>query len=101
VLLESFAVREGSGGAGATTGGDGVVRRVRFLAPMRASILSNRRAVPPRGLNGGEDGAPGINRVIRADGGEEVLAATAGVDMAAGDVFVIETPGGGGYGAKD
>ncbi|MBY8826145.1 hydantoinase B/oxoprolinase family protein [Sphingomonas colocasiae] len=101
VLLESFSVREGSGGGGAATGGDGVVRRVRFLAPMRASILSNRRAVPPRGLDGGEDGAPGINRVIRADGGEELLPATAGVDMAAGDVFVIETPGGGGYGAKD
>ncbi len=101
VLLESFSIRHGSGGGGANEGGDGVVRRVRFLAPMRASILSNRRAVPPRGLMGGEDGAPGVNRVIRTDGGEERLSATAGVDMAAGDVFVIETPGGGGYGAKD
>ncbi len=101
VLLEQFSIRHGSGGAGRNAGGDGVIRRVRFLAPMRASILSNRRQVPPRGLKGGEDGAAGINRVIRADGHEECLPATAGADMAVGDVFEIETPGGGGYGAKD
>jgi 5-oxoprolinase (ATP-hydrolysing) len=101
VLLEQFSIRHGSGGAGRNVGGDGVVRRLRFLAPMRASILSNRRQVPPRGLKGGGDGAPGINRVIRADGHEERLPATAGTDMAVGDIFVIETPGGGGYGAED
>jgi len=100
VLLEQFSIRHGSGGAGRNAGGDGVVRRLRFLAPMRASILSNRRQVPPRGLKGGEDGAPGINHVVRADGREERLPATAGADMAVGDVFVIETPGGGGYGEK-
>ncbi|MCJ8158440.1 hydantoinase B/oxoprolinase family protein [Sphingomonas sp. LaA6.9] len=100
VLLECFAVRGGSGGAGANRGGDGVERRIRFLEPMRAGILSNRRRIAPAGLNGGGDAKPGVNRVVRADGGEELLAATAGADMAAGDVFVIETPGGGGYGAR-
>lgn len=98
VLLESFAIRRGSGGAGANRGGDGVVRRIRFLEPMRASILSNRRAVPPKGLQGGGDGTAGVNRVERADGRVEILPATAGADMAPGDAFVIETPGGGGYG---
>ena len=98
VLLERFAVRAGSGGAGAHRGGDGVERRIRFLAPMHAAILSNRRRVPPAGLAGGEPAKPGINRVIRADGTTLALSATAGADMAPGDVFVIETPGGGGYG---
>jgi 5-oxoprolinase (ATP-hydrolysing) len=98
VLLERFAIRRGSGGAGANRGGDGVERRIRFLEPMRANILSNRRRVPPRGIEGGRDAAPGVNRVIRADGTEALLSATASAEMAAGDVFVIETPGGGGYG---
>jgi 5-oxoprolinase (ATP-hydrolysing) len=100
VLLENFAIRRGSGGEGRHRGGDGVERRIRFLEPMRANILSNRRRVPPRGIEGGGDAAPGINRVIRADGSEELLTATASADMAPGDLFVIETPGGGGYGAK-
>ncbi|GAA4213452.1 hydantoinase B/oxoprolinase family protein [Sphingomonas endophytica] len=99
VLLEAFAIRRGSGGAGEWRGGDGAVRRVRFRAPMRANILSNRRVVAPFGLHGGGDGALGINRIERADGRVEPLAATASADMAPGDVFVIETPGGGGYGA--
>ena len=98
VLVEEFSIRRGSGGAGAHQGGDGAVRRVRFLEPMRANILSNRRQIAPAGIAGGRDGAPGINRVERNDGSVETLGATAGVDMAAGDVFVIETPGGGGYG---
>ena len=98
VLLESFAVRAGSGGAGETRGGDGVVRAVRFLEPMTATILSNRRRVPPAGLKGGGDAMPGSNSVRRADGRTETLGPTATVAMAAGDVFVIETPGGGGYG---
>ena len=98
VLLESFAVRTGSGGAGANKGGDGAIRRVRFLEPMTAAILSNRRRVPPFGAAGGEPGAVGINRVERTDGTVEARGATAEVAMAAGDVFVIETPGGGGYG---
>lgn len=100
VLLERFAIRRGSGGPGAWRGGDGVERRVRFLEPMRAGILSNRRRIAPQGLDGGGDALPGINRLVRADGREERLPATAAADMAAGDVFVIETPGGGGYGAR-
>ncbi len=100
VLLESFAVRTGSGGAGTNRGGDGAIRRVRFLEPMTAAILSNRRRVPPFGAAGGAPGAVGINRIERADGTVEPLGATAEVAMTAGDVFVIETPGGGGYGAE-
>jgi 5-oxoprolinase (ATP-hydrolysing) len=65
---------------------------------MRANILSNRRRVAPKGLAGGGDAAPGVNKVVRADGGEEPLGATASAEMQAGDTFVILTPGGGGYG---
>jgi 5-oxoprolinase (ATP-hydrolysing) len=100
VRVEGFVIRRGSGGAGAHHGGDGVVRRVRFLAPMRANILSNRRAISPRGLNGGGDGARGENQVERADGSVDNLSGTAGFDIGAGDVVVIATPGGGGYGEQ-
>jgi 5-oxoprolinase (ATP-hydrolysing) len=100
VILERFAVRRGSGGGGAHRGGEGVERRIRFLEPMQASILSNRRRVAPRGIEGGEDAKAGVNRVLRVDGSEELLSATASADMAVGDAFVIETPGGGGYGAR-
>jgi 5-oxoprolinase (ATP-hydrolysing) len=98
VILERFAIRRGSGGAGAHRGGDGVERRIRFRAPMHAAILSNRRRVAPRGIRGGGDALAGVNKVIRADGSEEMLTATDAADMAAGDAFLIETPGGGGYG---
>jgi 5-oxoprolinase (ATP-hydrolysing) len=98
VLVEDFRVREGSGGAGAHRGGDGVVRRLRFREAMTAAILSNRRRVPPFGLNGGADGACGRNRVERADGSVEDLGPTASVEVAPGDAVVIETPGGGGFG---
>jgi 5-oxoprolinase (ATP-hydrolysing) len=98
VILERFAIRRGSGGEGAGRGGDGAIRRLRFLEPMQASILSNRRRVAPRGVMGGGDAAAGVNRVLRADGSEELLSATASAAMAAGDAFEIETPGGGGYG---
>ena len=77
---------------------DGAVRRLRFLEPMQAGILAGRRIHAPFGLAGGHDAKPGINRVERFSGEHEVLPATAAVDMAAGDVMVIETPGGGGYG---
>ena len=99
VLLEEFAIRRGSGGAGAHKGGDGAVRRVRFRQAMTAGILSNRRKVPPFGLAGGQPGATGRNAVERADGSMQELSATASVAMKRDDVFVIETPGGGGYGA--
>ena len=98
VVLERFAIRRGSGGEGAHRGGDGVVRKIRFLEQMHAAILSNRRRVPPRGIDGGGDAAAGVNRVERADGSEEALTATDSAEMSPGDAFVIETPGGGGYG---
>ena len=98
VLLESYEIRQGSGGAGRWKGGDGGVRRVRFLEPMTASILSNGRVVPSFGIAGGAPGALGINRVERADGRVEVLGHIGSTEMAPGDVFVIETPGGGGAG---
>jgi len=98
VRLEEFSIRRGSGGVGKHDGGDGAVRRVRFLAPMDAAILSNRRRVPPFGLDGGAPGTVGRNCIERADGSIEELGATAAVAMAVGDIFVIETPGGGGFG---
>jgi 5-oxoprolinase (ATP-hydrolysing) len=98
VLVESFSVRRGSGGAGANKGGDGAVRRIRFREPMQAAILSNRRRTAPFGLHGGGEGAPGVNHVERGDGSIVQLGPIDELDMGAGDVFVIETPGGGGYG---
>lgn len=98
VRLESFAVRRGSGGRGRRRGGDGTVRRIRFLEPMTAVILSNRRRVPPAGLAGGGDGAPGRNLLERGDGTAEELPGAAAREVGAGDVLVIESPGGGGYG---
>lgn len=98
VVVDSFAIRRGSGGAGEWSGGDGVVRRLRFNQPMRANILSNNRQVAPFGLAGGAGGAPGANRVEREGGAVECLTATAAFALTAGDVVVIETPGGGGYG---
>ncbi|MBL0147229.1 MAG: hydantoinase B/oxoprolinase family protein [Ideonella sp.] len=98
VRLDSYAIRAGSGGAGQWHGGDGGVRRVRFLEPMTASILSNGRVQGAFGAQGGRAGAPGINRVERADGRSELLGHIGQVEMGAGDVFVIETPGGGGWG---
>ncbi len=99
VLLETFEVRQGSGGAGRQAGGDGVRRRIRFREPMTATILSNRRRVPPFGLDGGQPGEAGRNSVRRADGAVQAVGSTESVQMDAGDVFVIETPGGGGFGA--
>ncbi len=98
VRLESFAIRHGSGGAGRHRGGDGAVRRVRFLEPMTAVMLANHRRVAPFGVAGGAPGAVGRNWVERADGRREEFGATCAVEMGAGDVFVIETPGGGGFG---
>ncbi|WBO23240.1 hydantoinase B/oxoprolinase family protein [Sphingomonas abietis] len=98
VLLERFAIRHGSGGRGGHDGGDGAVRVIRAREPMSAGILANRRRVPPFGLAGGAPGAVGTNHVERADGRIEPLPATAAVELEAGDRFVIETPGGGGYG---
>ena len=98
VRLEHFAIRRGSGGAGRFRGGDGAVRRIRFLEPMTAVIVASRRTVAPFGLAGGADGAVGRQWVERADGSRTVLTGTDRVELAPGDAFVIETPGGGGYG---
>ncbi|MCK5445444.1 MAG: hydantoinase B/oxoprolinase family protein, partial [Rhodospirillaceae bacterium] len=98
VRVESFSIRKGSGGKGLHSGGNGVVRRIRFLETMTASILSNHRRIAPFGLEGGEDGALGSNRVQRADGQIVELGATASIDLQPGDQFIIETPGGGGFG---
>jgi len=98
VLLESFSIRRGSGGAGAHRGGDGVIRRIRFREAMTASILSGHRKVPPYGAAGGLPGKTGRNWVERADGTVEELGGTDSTEVGPGDVIVIETPGGGGYG---
>lgn len=101
VRLDSYAIRQGSGGKGRWCGGNGGIRRIRFLEPMTAAILSNGRRIPAFGMAGGSEGALGINRVERADGRQEILGHIGTAEMAAGDVFVVETPGGGGFGALD
>ncbi len=98
VLLESFSIRPNSGGKGHHCGGNGVIRKIRFLEPMTAAILSGHRVISPFGLQGGESGVVGKNYVERKDGNIEELGSTAVVEMNVGDVFGIETPGGGGYG---
>jgi 5-oxoprolinase (ATP-hydrolysing) len=97
VRLDSFEIRRGSGGKGRWRGGEGAIRRVRFLEPMTAAILSGHRKVRPHGMAGGEPGLPGRNYVERADGRVSELGPFDQTEMAAGDVFVIESPGGGGY----
>ena len=100
VRLDTFAIRRGSGGAGKHRGGDGIVRKVTFLEPMLANMLADRRRVPPSGLNGGANALPGRNWVERSDGSVEILTATDSAEVAPGDAFVIETPGGGGFGRE-
>jgi len=99
VRLESFEIRHGSGGQGRWRGGSGAIRRVRFLEPMTAAILSGHRLVNPHGMAGGEPGKPGHNYVLRVNGKRTELGPFDQTEMAAGDVFVVESPGGGGYGA--
>jgi 5-oxoprolinase (ATP-hydrolysing) len=101
VRLERFAIRRGFGGKGRHHGGDGVIRDLRFLEPMRANILANRRRVPPRGIEGGGDAQPGRNWVERIDGSIEMLGACGSAEMQPGDRFIIETPGGGGFGKAE
>jgi 5-oxoprolinase (ATP-hydrolysing) len=101
VRLEEFRIRHGSGGAGKHRGGDGVVRKTRFLTEMEVSVLTNRRKVPPYGLNGGENGQVGRNAVLRSTGQEETLDSKAHTRLLANDILIIETPGGGGFGRTD
>lgn len=98
VRLDSYEIRKGSGGAGRWRGGDGGVRRIRFLEPMTAAILSNGRVHPAFGAAGGQPGVVGINTVIRGDTRREVVPHIGQVHMQTGDVFEIQTPGGGGFG---
>ncbi len=98
VRLEEFSIRRGSGGAGQWRGGDGSRRRIRFLRPMEAVIVASRRTVAPHGLHGGRDGAAGRQWVERADGSVQTLKGSDRASLAAGDVFGLETPGGGGWG---
>lgn len=98
VLLKRFAIRRGSGGKGRWTSGDGTLRVIRFLEPMRAAILSGFRRVRPFGLAGGAPGESGRNAVLRADGTVEKLPGCANVELAAGDAIEISTPTGGGVG---
>ncbi|RZT10567.1 5-oxoprolinase (ATP-hydrolysing) [Duganella sp. CF402] len=100
VRLDSYEIRADSGGAGRWHGGNGGVRKVRFLESMTAAILSNNRIHAPFGMAGGEPGALGRNSVQRADGSIEMLGHIGKTDMQPGDVFIIETPGGGGYGSS-
>jgi 5-oxoprolinase (ATP-hydrolysing) len=99
VRLERFGLRGGSGGAGAFAGGDGVVRELTFLRALRLSLLTQHRTIGPAGLAGGDSGAPGHQRLVRREGGVEVLPHCCSVECRAGDRLVIETPGGGGFGA--
>ncbi|MCB0993396.1 MAG: hydantoinase B/oxoprolinase family protein, partial [Acidimicrobiales bacterium] len=98
VMLETFHVRTGSGGDGVHRGGDGAVRRVRFGEAMEVNVLSGHRRVAPYGAAGGQPGSTGETRKIAADGTVTEFGATAKTTVAAGDVFEIVTPGGGGYG---
>jgi 5-oxoprolinase (ATP-hydrolysing) len=99
VRLERFAVRRGSGGAGRRRGGDGAVRELTFLEPAQLSVLTQHRRERPYGVAGGQPGAPGRQRVLRAAGEVVELAPVDGCELAAGDRLVLETPGGGGWGS--
>jgi 5-oxoprolinase (ATP-hydrolysing) len=101
VLLESHRINRGSGGAGAHRGGDGTIRRIRFLEAMGAALLSNHRIVAPFGVEGGEPGACGRQWIERADGTSEPLPGCAKADVGPGEVFVIQTPAGGGFGTPE
>ena len=101
VRIEHFKVRQNSGGLGAQRGGDGVIRRLQFLEPMTVNVLSSRRKVAPYGVNGGNDGLVGVNRLLRADGTATELPGSTRVDVNPADCFEIETPGGGGFGSPE
>ena len=101
IRVESFALRRGSGGRGRFAGGDGVVRQVRFLEPMTATLLSLHRETEPYGLEGGQPGKRGENSVVFQDGSTRLLKGNDEVEVAAGDMIVIKTPGGGGFGTPE
>uniref|UniRef100_A0AAQ5Y3H5 5-oxoprolinase, ATP-hydrolysing n=1 Tax=Amphiprion ocellaris TaxID=80972 RepID=A0AAQ5Y3H5_AMPOC len=101
VILEQFSLRPGSGGAGKHCGGNGVIRKLLFRNKVVLSVLTERRSTRPYGLQGGEDGAAGLNLLHRADGRVLNLGAKTSVSLQPGDMFCLYTPGGGGYGRED
>jgi 5-oxoprolinase (ATP-hydrolysing) len=101
VRVRSFAIRNGSGGEGQHRGGNGIIREIEFLSPMTVTVLSSHRQTQAFGVRGGASGAAGENQVRRKDGTVEDLSGNDQRDMAAGDVFIMKTPGGGGFGAAD
>lgn len=101
VRVDEFSIRQGSGGLGTFEGGDGIVRKLRFLEPMTVTVLTSHRRIAPHGAAGGEPGKTGENSVIRSTGQIEALKGNDVVEMNVGDVFVLKTPGGGGYGSKN
>jgi 5-oxoprolinase (ATP-hydrolysing) len=100
VRVEEFSIRKNSGGAGQFPGGNGAIRKIRFLETMTATIVASRRTIAPFGLAGGAPGAMGTQHIERADGTIEPLAGSAAAELQPGDAFVIATPGGGGYGPE-
>lgn len=98
VRLDSFSIRQHSGGKGANNGGEGVDRRMRFLEPMTVNIIAGHRVVPPYGLKGGSPGAVGENYVVHANNATTDLGTNGQVEVEIDDIFVLKTPGGGGYG---
>ena len=101
VMLENFEIRKSSGGDGLFSGGNGVVRKIRFLEDMQVMILSSHRTVAPFGLNGGSPGSLGRNWIERSNGTKQQMTGTDKADVSSGDKIIIETPGGGGYGKSD
>jgi 5-oxoprolinase (ATP-hydrolysing) len=99
VRLERHEIRRGSGGAGRWRGGDGSRRQIRFGEPMTVTTLASHRRIPPYGMDGGSPGALGRHWVRRADGSVTSMAGCDSVQVGDGDVFIMETPGGGGYGS--
>jgi 5-oxoprolinase (ATP-hydrolysing) len=101
VRIEEFSIRRGSGGAGKFQGGNGVIRRIRFLKKMKAAILSSHRKYPPKGMAGGETASTGENILKKKSGQTIELSAADEMEVEEGDVFIIKTPGGGGYGNRE
>ncbi len=100
VRVEEFSIRHGSGGAGRYAGGDGIVRKLRFLEPMTVTTLSSHRKTAPHGMVGGQPGKTGENSVQRADGSVEALRGNDETEVQPGDIFILKSPGGGGFGEK-
>ncbi|MDG2294138.1 MAG: hydantoinase B/oxoprolinase family protein, partial [Paracoccaceae bacterium] len=100
VRVDEFSIRHGSGGQGAYSGGDGITRKLAFLEPMTVTVLSSHRVTEPTGSMGGGAGKCGENMIARQDGALEKLQGNDAAQMSAGDVFIMHTPGGGGYFAK-